>query len=33
MAGGAIEHQQRVLTANVKRFGAIEGLTVAAFLP
>jgi predicted nucleic acid-binding protein len=29
----AIEHQARLITANVKHFGAIEGLDIEAFKP
>ena len=33
IAATALEHWLSVLTANVKHFGAVEGLTVEAFLP
>jgi predicted nucleic acid-binding protein len=33
IAATAIEHQLPVLTANVKHFGAVAGLTVEAFVP
>ena len=33
IAATAIEHQLPVPTANVKHFGAVQGLTVAAFSP
>jgi predicted nucleic acid-binding protein len=33
IAATAIEHQLPVLTANVKHFGAVDGLKVEAFVP
>jgi predicted nucleic acid-binding protein len=33
IAAAAIEHQLPVLTANVKHFGAVEGLAIEAFVP
>jgi predicted nucleic acid-binding protein len=33
IAATALEHQMPVLTANVKHFCAVQGLTVEAFLP
>jgi len=33
IAATAIEHQLPVLTANVKHFGAVQGLVVEAFVP
>jgi predicted nucleic acid-binding protein len=33
IAATAIEHQLPMLTANVKHFGAVAGLTVEAFVP
>ena len=33
IAATAIEHQMPVLTANVKHFSAVAGLTVEAFVP
>jgi predicted nucleic acid-binding protein len=33
IAATALEHQLPVLTANVKHFGAVAGLTVEAFVP
>ncbi len=33
IAATAIEHQLPVLTANVKHFGAVDGLTVVTFVP
>ena len=33
IAATAIEHQLPVLTANVKHFGAVQGLTIESFSP
>jgi hypothetical protein len=33
IAATAIEHQLPVLTANVRHFGAVQGLIVEAFSP
>ena len=33
IAATAIEHQLSVLTANVKHFGAVQGLGVEVFVP
>lgn len=33
IAATALDHELPVLTANVKHFSAVEGLTVEAFLP
>ncbi|MEO8058663.1 MAG: PIN domain-containing protein [Burkholderiales bacterium] len=33
IAATAIEHQATLITANVKHFSAVEGLTVEAFSP
>ena len=33
IAATALEHALPVLTANVKHFGAVQGLTVEAFIP
>lgn len=33
IAATALDHGLTVLTANVKHFGAVQGLTVEAFIP
>ena len=33
IAATALEHNLTVLTANIKHFGAIEGLRIEAFVP